>query len=328
MLLEILHDLTFTYDSWIHESRMELRIQPRMDTSQIVHEFHLQVGPRTTPARVWEDWLGNMVHWFGIAAWHERIEIQARSIVDTAAPGPPAFDAMDPLPYPPPGLQQDDFTVFCGPIVKSSALAELSRSFKLDDAATLGAWVQQLSEGLKEHFEYQPHITTWESNTDHVLKTRAGVCQDFAHLAIALARLRGIPARYVNGYLHVENTRIASQSHAWVEFWSPTGGWIPFDPTHHKDPGERHVVVAYGRNYDDCPPNRGLYSGRASESLKANVHTRLLAPDLPRRRRHLEPVPEIPTFNANPIQQAPASVEFPHGQPPSAESQQQQQQQQ
>lgn len=326
MLLEILHDLTFTYDSWIHESRMELRIQPRTDTSQIVHEFHLLVGPRTTPARAWEDWLGNMVHWFGIAAWHERIELQARSIVDTAVAGPPAFEFTDPLPYAPPALPQDDFTMFSGPIVDSPELGELSAMLELDTAPTLGAWVQRLSAGLKEHFEYQPHITTWESDTDHVLKTRAGVCQDFAHLAIALARLRGIPTRYVNGYLHVEKATTDSQSHAWVEFWSPTGGWIPFDPTHHIDPGERHVVVAYGRNYDDCPPNRGLYSGRAAETLVTSVRTRELPRNLPRRRRNLQPAPEIPTYTANPVGQAPTSVEFPHGQPPSAESQQQQQQ--
>ena len=326
MLLEIQHELNFTYDAWIHESRMELRIQPRTDATQIVQEFHLLVGPRTAPARAWEDWLGNIVHWFGVAAWHERIEVLARSVIEPSPAGNPAFEIQSPLPYGPPDLARDDFTMFGGPIIKSTALEETSRAFELESAGTLGEWIRRLSAGFKERFEYQPLITTWESNTDHLLETRAGVCQDFAHLAIALARLRGIPTRYVNGYLHIEKKNQKSQSHAWVEFWSPDMGWIPYDPTHHQDPGEQHVVVAYGRNYNDCPPNRGLYSGMAIEALEVSVQTRELKEITPRRRRHPETASEIPTFSANPISRDSTRPEFPNGRPPSADSQQQQQQ--
>jgi transglutaminase-like putative cysteine protease len=325
MLLEIHHDLTFTYDAWIHESRMELHIQPRTEATQIVHEFNLLLGPRTTPARGWEDWLGNIVHWFGIAAWHERIEIQARSIVDTSAAVASAKDATDPLPENLPELARDDFIMFGGPIVLSELLRETSRSLGLDTAASLGEWVGLLEAGLTSDFEYRPLVTTWESDTDEVLQARAGVCQDFAHISIAFARLRGIPTRYVNGYLHILSDGQAAQSHAWVEFWSPTMGWIPYDPTHHEDPGERHVVVAYGRNYDDCPPNRGLYGGRAKETLHAEVRTRQLPNDALKQRRHIEPAPEIPTYAANPLPPAPSSAVFPQGGPPTAESQQQQQ---
>jgi len=326
MLLEIHHDLAFTYDSWIHESRMELRIQPRTDARQVLHEFHLLLGPRTTPARGWEDWLGNIVHWFGIAAWHERIEVQARSIVDTSPAAASASNATDPMPEGPADLARDDFTMFGGPVVRSELLESQSRALGLESARTLGAWVRLLEEGLARDFEYRPQVTTWESNTDEILNTRAGVCQDFAHLAIALARLHGIPTRYVNGYLHVPEREKAAESHAWVEFWSPSMGWIPYDPTHREDPGERHVVVAYGRNYDDCPPNRGLYAGRARESLEVVVRTRELPEDARQRRRHLEPLPEIPTYAANPLPPATTSARFPSSGPPNAESQQQQQQ--
>lgn len=325
MLLEIHHDLTFTYDSWIHESRMELRIQPRTDPTQVVHEFHLLLGPRTTPARGWEDWLGNIVHWFGIAAWHERIEVQARSIVDTSPAMASSKDSTDLLTDEPSDLARDDYTMFGGPIVLSEQLKETSRSLKLDTAGTLGEWVQLLEAGLVRDFEYRPQVTTWESDTDEVLQARAGVCQDFAHLSIALARLRGIPTRYVNGYLHIESDEQAAQSHAWVEFFSPTMGWIPYDPTHREDPGVRHVIVAYGRNYDDCPPNRGLYAGRAKEALEVSVRTRELPENAPKRRKHSEAVPEIPTYPANPLPPASSSAVFPRGGPPTAESQQQQQ---
>jgi transglutaminase-like putative cysteine protease len=327
MRLEITHDLAFGYDSWIHESRMELRIQPRSTTSQLVHEFHLAVDPRTAPPRGWEDWLGNIIHSFGISAWHERIEIQARSIVETVPAHFKAAELTDAIASSKVDLARDDFTVFGGPIVRSDQLKKTSRTFGLDDASTMGEWISRLGDGLQESFEYRSQVTTWESNTDDFLKTRAGVCQDFAHLTIALARLQGIPVRYVNGYLHVTQENAQAQSHAWVELWTPGVGWVPFDPTHRVDPGECHVIVAYGRNYDDCPPNRGIYAGRAKEKLEAGVSTREIGADPGRswRKQDLE-VLEIPTYAANPAERASSSATFPGGRAPSREAEQQQQQ--
>ena len=324
MLLEIRHDLTFDYDSWIHESRMELRIQPRTDANQIVHEFHLVVGPRTAPTRGWEDWLGNIVHWFGIAAWHERIEVQALSLVTTHPPLRSPMDAQDVIHVDMGDLPRDDFTMFDGPIVDSTTLRDLSQKMGLDECKTIAEWVTQLESTLHDYFEYRPQVTTWESNTDEVIDARAGVCQDFAHVTIALARLRGIPTRYVNGYLHVGTDETDAESHAWVEFWSPSLGWIPYDPTHRELPGERHVVVAYGRHYDDCPPNRGLYAGNATESLQVAVRTRVMPEESARPRRTQSQSLEVPTFTANPLSAQAPNREFPGDEPPNAASQQQQ----
>jgi transglutaminase-like putative cysteine protease len=104
------------------------------------------------------------------------------------------------------------------------------------------------------------------------------VCQDFAHLMLALLRLRQIPCRYVSGYLHTEpGNGETAQSHAWIEFHSQTAGWIPFDPTHNREIDERYVVVGHGRHYDDVPPNKGIYRGNADEGLEAQVVTRVSA---------------------------------------------------
>lgn len=328
MRLEIIHDLAFAYDAWIHESRMELRIQPRSTASQLVHEFHLAVDPRTAPPRGWEDWLGNVIHAVGITAWHERIEIQARSIVETSPASVTATELTAPLPSGPADLSRDDFTVFGGPIVRSEALEETSNAFELDAAQTIGEWIGRLGEGLEDRFEYRSQVTTWESTTDEFLETRAGVCQDFAHLTIALARLRGIPVRYVNGYLHVPRDDAKAQSHAWVEVWTHDTGWVAYDPTHRVDPGEGHVIVAYGRNYDDCPPNRGIYAGAAKETLETGVQTREIEASTTRSwpRQTAETV-EIPTFAVNPTHQPTASATFPDGEVPSRTPAQQQQQQ-
>lgn len=95
---------------------------------------------------------------------------------------------------------------------------------------------------------------------------------------LALLRLRGIPCRYVSGYLHVERSAVEpAQSHAWIEFHSPSAGWIGFDPTHNREIDEHYVVVAHGRHYDDVPPNKGIYRGNARETLRAEVRTQMTA---------------------------------------------------
>ena len=125
------------------------------------------------------------------------------------------------------------------------------------------------------HFTYQKNVTRYDSTTDDFLQLEAGVCQDFTHLMLGLLRLRQIPCRYVSGYLHVEAREgEAAQSHAWIEFYSPIAGWVPFDPTHNREIDERYVVVGHGRHYDDVPPNKGIYRGNADETLTREVDTR------------------------------------------------------
>jgi transglutaminase-like putative cysteine protease len=112
----------------------------------------------------------------------------------------------------------------------------------------------------------------------------AGVCQDFAHLLLGVARQRGLPARYVSGYLvaqQMENPGFALEeviggqaSHAWVEVYIPQCGWMPLDPTLGKAVGARHVRIAYGRDYGDVAPVRGLYNGHAGQRLSVDVQLR------------------------------------------------------
>jgi transglutaminase-like putative cysteine protease len=222
-------------------------------------------------------------------------------------------------------MREYEFLLFDGPVQKSEALMAAHAESSLSQASTIGEWISMLSEYLTANFSYVPAITTYDSTVEDVLAKRAGVCQDFAHLSIGLARLSGLPARYVNGYLHQDNMESGpSQSHAWFELWSPTCGWVPYDSTHHQDTGERHVVVAYGRNYDDAPPNRGIFAGNAFETLEAEVFTRALEPEV-----HRAPIMRSDTLDLPLYRSAPdgvvESIEHPrHG---STEDQQQQQQQ-
>ena len=273
MLLEIQHHLQFTYDEFIRESHMEVRVEPRSQGGQIVHDFRLALGPSTMVTR-YEDWLGNAIHWFSITDYHERIELIAQSVVDTTTPSGPVLDLKDPMPTGTPGVDLYDFTLFTGPVLCSEPLDALHADLGLGKADGLGDCIRLLGEGLAERFEYRKNITSFDSTTDYFIETGAGVCQDFAHLGLALLRRSFVPSRYVSGYLHVETQDIEpSQSHAWIEFYSPSNGWTAFDPTHNRVPDERYVIVGYGRSYDDVPPNRGIYSGAADEHLEAHVVT-------------------------------------------------------
>ncbi|MBG80382.1 MAG: hypothetical protein CMJ39_06710 [Phycisphaerae bacterium] len=273
MLLQIEHRLHFRYSGFIRESHMDIRVEPRTKSGQVLLDFSLLVGPSTRVTRH-EDWLGNAAHWFSITDYHDRIEVMARSLVDTTPEIILPEQVNDPIPEGPLPMDLWDFVQIEEPIIDGPALRALHAELGLPEAKTTGQIMERVGLGLREKFEYRPNVTDAHSTTDALLAGGGGVCQDFAHAALGLLRLSGIPARYVNGYLHVEREDDSpSQSHAWIEYWTPSHGWIGFDPTHGIFPGESHVIVAYGRSYRDVPPNRGIYQGGASETLVAEVIT-------------------------------------------------------
>lgn len=303
MFLEIDHLLRFNYSSWIRESHMEIRVEPLRGATHAVLDFDLAVGPTARPTRS-EDWLGNAQHWFSITDYHRCIEVFSRSLVETK---PPVFDPWavgDSAAPQDPVMATWDFMQFGGPVVRSAALEAFAADLQLSNAVTIGAMLERLTGEIRSRLTYKQHVTGALSTSDDALAAGAGVCQDFAHIAIGVLRLAGIPSRYVNGYLHVEHDDdTPSQSHAWVEAFAPSTGWIAFDPTHACAVGERHVLVARGRSYADVPPNRGVYRGDAEESLEARVLTRVVK--TPTHRRSIAPmIAELPTYREAPDEAA------------------------
>ncbi len=276
MRLTIDHAFAFQYDGYISESFLELRVQPKTTASQRVAAFELAVGP---PARVfrYRDWNDNVTHHFTITKYHDRIEVAAHSLVDTRVATPAAAGVRG-APTP---AELDhallDFLAFDGPVRLTPALRAAHDAAGVSPEAPLGEQVLALSAHMHGRFEYRKDVTRYDSTTEEFLKIGGGVCQDFTHLMLAFLRLRGVPCRYVSGYLHVERTvREPSQSHAWIEFYAPGAGWVPFDPTHDREVDERYVVVGHGRHYDDVPPNKGIYRGGATETLRAEVFTEVV----------------------------------------------------
>ena len=277
MHLQVEHRFSFEYDTFISESFLELRVQPKTTPQQSVASFELAVGPPTSVHR-YRDWNDNLTHHFTITKFHDRIAVSARSLVETRMPSV-AIDSLKERPAADgPSYTLRDFLEFGGPVKLTPALRAAHRAIGLAATASIGEHVLALGAYIQKNFEYRKNVTAYDSTTEDFLKIGGGVCQDFAHLMLGLLRLRDIPCRYVSGYLHIERKkREPSQSHAWVEFHSPSAGWVPFDPTHNRPVDDRYVVVGHGRHYDDVPPNKGIYRGVAKETLKAEVMTEAVA---------------------------------------------------
>lgn len=266
----VVHTTAFTYSEPITESVMEVRLEPAAGFGQLLLDFKLSVMPRVAVGR-YMDGFGNAVHHFTIQGPHRRLKVIAHSVVET----PPAAPAGDPEG----GLVPSDLLRFRPPVVDVGGVRRLARRYRAPAGAPVSAVVaalDALAEGISREFTYDTQSTDVSTAVDRVLQLKAGVCQDFAHLFIAVARAMDVPTRYVSGYVHDGNpgTRVGA-SHAWAEAWLPGLGWIGYDATHPIRTGPRHIRVAVGRDYRDAAPTRGVYVGAAVSQMEVTMRTRL-----------------------------------------------------
>lgn len=282
MLLKLMHLTDLNYDAAIAESVVELRMFPRQEALQHRLSFELQLQPYST-VNSYFDWLGNTVHTFTINGVHQSIKIAATSVVETEK----ITVTPETLPDTWPMRPSDDYALwdylqFGGPIVESPQLDELAKELYARPGIRIGELGQRMIRLINTRFEYEPGVTTAASPVTDMLVHRKGVCQDYTHLMIALARSMKIPARYVSGLLHPDDTDVHrfrgyTQTHAWCELHFPSFGWIGFDPTNSCTAGENYVKVAVGRDFRDVPPNKGLFRGAGKESIVVSVKTTPLA---------------------------------------------------
>jgi transglutaminase-like putative cysteine protease len=289
------HITSFTYDAPIRESVMEIRMQPRTELVQRCLRFELATQPRAHVSS-YVDLMGNNVHHFDIPSEHTELVVTAQAIVEFVGDGDltqPATTGLDAWA----DVDTAAGTVDGWEMIRPSAfvretalLQEFAESVGIDRSIDPCAAVPGMSEAVHRAFEYKTHATRVDSPIDEALASRQGVCQDFAHILIALLRRLGIPSRYVSGYLfHARGERSAEgATHAWVEAWLPGSGWVGLDPTSNVLAGERHVRVAIGRDYADVAPTRGVYKGAAAGTLAVAVH--VSRDDLPPASTKFAPV--------------------------------------
>jgi|HubBroStandDraft_1064217.scaffolds.fasta_scaffold10534_3 transglutaminase-like putative cysteine protease len=272
------HTTRFLYSHPVHENLTEIRMAPRTEGNQRCFQFRLTTRPNVQVLR-YDDHFGNVVYHFDVPTPHAKLEIHASAAVEVeAAPELPEsltggeWDRLDAL------RDDGEFWDWLQPshfATRTKALDQLARSLKLDDRrhdplTTLRA----VNRGIYRRFAYNSEATAVDSPIDEAIRLKSGVCQDFAHIAIALLRRLGIPARYVSGYLFHEGSDrdVASNaSHAWVEAYLPSLGWIGIDPTNDRIAADHHIRIGVGRDYADVPPTKGVYKGEADSELAVAV---------------------------------------------------------
>lgn len=282
----LVHATEFVYDGPVSESYNEVRLRPMHDETQSCLSFRLTTSP-TSPAFSYRDALGNWVHQVNILPVHNRLRVQAESVVLTHDLQP----MLSTMLLGELELQHEELLEeFYDMLAASKFVPHLAELVPLIQEAeqrcdgTLAGFAQCASDLIHERFEYVKGATHVNSSIADSLHLGAGVCQDFAHLLLGIARKRGIPARYVSGYLVPQNDENPDAkleevigghaSHAWAEVYLPDTGWMPLDPTLGKPVGMRHVRIAYGRDYADVAPVRGVYKGHAGQRLSVDVSVR------------------------------------------------------
>jgi len=281
MRFNVSHTTHYQYAAPASESFAELRVWPPDTPAQKIRQRELIIEPNV-PVDHYLDYFGNQVEFFSVPFRHNELSVKASAEVDT-------------FPCPPDEAQLE-ISVGEARQIFNSAMVRLFEFLQPTELAPihpvgnlaereffraaepLGPALLRLNEWIFQNFKYQPGATEIATPLAEVIQHRQGVCQDFAHLMLAILRANGLPARYVSGYIEAFDPETtapeligAAASHAWVEVLLPGGFWWGLDPTNHQPTGERHVKVATGRDYNDVAPMRGAYKGVGDQRLQVMV---------------------------------------------------------
>jgi len=276
MKLRIIHMTEYRYASPVSANSNELRLTPVESRWQQVPFFLLRILP-STRLRKFQDFYGNTVTYFDIEEAHRQLIIEATSSVNTIdrySHGEPAEVSLSELH----GADEDGrlqpFLQASGPVEIPPEIWRAAVDVRAEHGDVFG-----LAKGLMDYVyrtcKYVSGVTNVTTTTTQFFEVRAGVCQDFSHLMLAMCRSLLIPARYVSGYVYDakrKDIRGAHASHAWVEVWVPGSGWHGLDPTNNCLTHEHYVVVAIGRDYEDIAPVRGSFWGAAKREMLVSVH--------------------------------------------------------
>ncbi|MEM6911321.1 MAG: transglutaminase family protein [Verrucomicrobiota bacterium] len=277
MKLRVLHRTEYLYHPAVRSNTNALHLEPRDFQYQTTLSAFLRILP-TVRLKSYADLFQNRTHHFEVEDPHTRLVIESRITVATRALEIPAEVRELSLQALPGKLQDDFLHQFLQPSTYVDAGPEIWRQAidLREDRGTTTVFqaAEDLMRFIYKNFEYQSGATNVHTRMTEVLEGRAGVCQDFAHVFIGLARALQIPARYASGYLYNGERgtlRGAQASHAWAEVFLPGLGWLGFDPTNNTLADERYVKVAIGRDYDDVAPIKGGFRGGHSREMKIKV---------------------------------------------------------
>lgn len=293
MVFSIIHKTIYKYDNFVTYCHNLAILKPKDFVGQELLEYELEISPKPTVISETIDFFGNSVANFSIEKQHKELIVTAKSKVARSYE-----------------LQEDALTSkICKDITLEKALSKLNsldsevidaKQFLLDSV-----FIKNISTPIKEYakisfkkersvfeaanelmqrifkeFKFDSDFSTIATPIDEVMKEKKGVCQDFAQVAIACVRSMGLPARYVSGYIETlpppgkEKLVGTDASHAWFSVYIPDFGWVDFDPTNNQIPKNQHITVAYGRDYYDVPPLKGVIYGSGNSTMDVSVDIR------------------------------------------------------
>jgi transglutaminase-like putative cysteine protease len=290
MTYQIVHRTTYQYKHPVSFGNHAVYLAPRSDAHQRCERYELVVTPVPATHSERSDYFGNRVAFFTIQEPHEELAIEARSTVAIggAAPWPehsPAWDEVArrlPDEIAPASLDAFQF-VFESPRIKPRAEFAAYAAASFPPGRPLAEALLDFTARIHADFRFDAKATNVRTPPEEVLRERKGVCQDFAHLQIACLRSLNLAARYVSGYLRTHpppgRPRLvgADASHAWVSVFCPEAGWLDLDPTNNMVPSHSHVTLAWGRDYGDVSPVRGVILGGRDHKLEVAVDMEPLA---------------------------------------------------
>ncbi|WP_031500880.1 transglutaminase family protein [Bryobacter aggregatus] len=267
MLYRAIHTTSYSYEGPVSHCLSEARLTPRILPNQQLRDWNLTVSPAPRAILSRKDYFGNDVSSFAVLEPHNKFIVSAESLVEvlpreSTLGFSPRWDDM---------LQANAF-IWPSPYVPwLEDLAEYAKP-ALQQGHSLASSAEALMRQIYRDFAYEPKATAIETPLAEVLEKRQGVCQDYAHVMIGALRAHRIAARYVSGYLRGDaEFQGAQASHAWVSVFVPEQGWIDFDPTNNVLPGTGHLTIAWGRDYGDVTPVKGITIGGGEHTLEVDV---------------------------------------------------------
>lgn len=286
MKYRVTHSTQYNYSAPVALCRNEACLLPRDTLRQKCLTSELRIEPYPSDLRERKDAFGNRVSHFAIQHPHDGLNVTATSEVSVSA-DPNLFVAANQRSWESVrkhlASDRGPLTLEALPFLYDSPLAQKSQELEayaktsFSEGRPIGEAAADLMQRIYSDFTYDQESTTIDTPLSEIMVTRSGVCQDFAHIGVACLRSIGLAARYVSGYIETApppgQARLigADASHAWFSVYAADAGWIDFDPTNNKIPGEQHITVAWGRDFADVSPLRGVALGGGKHKVVVSV---------------------------------------------------------
>ncbi len=286
MKYRVTHQTTYTYYEPVSVCYNLLKLTPRNTSLQTCNSVSLKIQPEADSIQQYEDFFGNKVTYFSIEKEHAKLSITATSEVEkniVVAKDLGLYEnvTIEKVKEQLAENKQDAGDIgqyiFKTPMTLSNSEIKAYAKTSFQAGRSVIEATTELMRRIYTDFKFTPGFTTVSTLPEVVMRERKGVCQDFAHLAIACVRSVGLPARYVSGYIEtipppgVEKLTGVDASHAWFSVYIPNIGWLDFDPTNNVVPGDQHITIGWGRDYADVAPMRGILLSSGTHELSVSV---------------------------------------------------------